>query len=263
MAIQQLADLDFNNAARVRNLPAPANPDEPVRLQDLNNYAEGLAWKDSARVATQGNVNLASPGASLDGVAMAVNDRVLVRAQDTGADNGLYIWNGAAVPMTRAPDASTASELESATLTVEEGTNAGVTYRQTAVNFTLGVGAVSFTAFGTSAPQASASASGIVELADQAETDAGVDTQRAVTPATLAASPHAAKRVDATIGDGSATTFTVTHNLNSRDVTVQVYRTSGTYDQVLCDVKRPTLNTVELTFAVAPAAGQFRVLVRR
>ena len=63
---------------------------------------------------------------------------MLVRAQTSGAENGIYVWNGAATPMTRALDASTFDELEQATTTVEEGTSAGTTYRQTAVNGTLG-----------------------------------------------------------------------------------------------------------------------------
>jgi hypothetical protein len=61
MSRKQLSDLDFGGVARIRNLPAPVNPDEPVRQQDLNSAVEGLAWKDSCRVASQANVNLSSP----------------------------------------------------------------------------------------------------------------------------------------------------------------------------------------------------------
>ena len=97
MSRKQLSDLDFGGVARIRNLPAPVNPDEPVRQQDLNSAVEGLAWKDSCRVASQANVNLSSPGASIDGITLTVGDRILVKAQTVGSENGLYIWNGAAV----------------------------------------------------------------------------------------------------------------------------------------------------------------------
>ena len=103
MSRKQLSDLDFGGVARIRNLPAPVNPDEPVRQQDLNSAVEGLAWKDSCRVASQANVNLSSPGASIDGITLTVGDRILVKAQTVGSENGLYIWNGAAVSMFTVP----------------------------------------------------------------------------------------------------------------------------------------------------------------
>ena len=144
MSRKQLSDLDFGGVARIRNLPAPVNPDEPVRQQDLNSAVEGLAWKDSCRVASQANVNLSSPGASIDGITLTVGDRILVKAQTVGSENGLYIWNGAAVAMTRSLDASTSNELEQAVTTVEEGTSAGTSWRQSVVNFVLDTGSVTW-----------------------------------------------------------------------------------------------------------------------
>ena len=114
--------LDFGNARRIVNLPNPASAQEPATRAYVDSAVEGLAWKDSCRVATQGNINLSSPGATIDGITMASGDRVLVRAQTTQSQNGIYIWNGSAVAMTRALDANTADELEQATTTVEEGT---------------------------------------------------------------------------------------------------------------------------------------------
>src|SRR5574343_172458 len=204
--------LDFGSAARILNLPAPASANEPARLADLSAAIEGLAHKDNVRVATQGNLNLASPGASIDGITLASGDRVLVRNQTTAAENGIYYWSGAAVAMTRAADASTSDELENAIVPVDEGTDAGRVFRQTAVNFVLGTGAVAFVAFGTVAPAASTTTPGIVELADQTEVDAGTDTSRVITPATLAGSSLRTRRKSQDIGDGTATQFDITHN---------------------------------------------------
>jgi len=256
-----LANLDFKGVSRILNLPSPTDPNEPARLADLNSAIEGLAWKDSVRVATQGNINLNSPGATIDGVTLSVGDRVLVKAQTTQSQNGIYVWNGASTPMTRAADANTANELEQAVVTVEEGTDAGVTYRQTQVNFTLGTDPVLWTTFGTSVPPASESTAGIAAIATQAETNAGTNDQKIVTPLKLANWSGRIRKHTATIGDGSATQFDITHNFGTRDVIVQVYRTSGNYDQVYCDVKAHTTNVVRLNFSSAPASNSYRVII--
>jgi hypothetical protein len=261
MATQILTDLDLVNAARVINLPNPASAQDAATKAYVDSLVEGLSWKDSARVSTQGNVNLASPGATIDGITMTSGDRVLVRAQSTQSQNGVYIWNGAVTPMTRALDASTVGELEQAVVTVEEGTDAGATFRQTQVNFTLDSGNVIWSAFGTSAPSASESTAGIAEIATQAETDAGTDDARIVTPLKLATWSGRLRRVAANVGDGSATQYDITHNLNTRDVKVEVFRNSGNYDTVLVDVYRTSVNAARLVFAAAPASNAYRVVV--
>lgn len=261
MATTILRTQDYNNATRIINLPNAVDPQEPATLAQLQSAVEGLAWKDSSRVSTQGNLNLASPGSTLDGVTMASGDRVLVRQQTSAAENGIYIWNGAATPMTRALDMSTAAEFESAVTTVEEGTNAGVSYRQTQVNITVGTNDVLWTAFGSGAGSASETSAGIAEIATQTETNTGTDDTRFVTPLKLANSSYVSRKFEANIGDGSATSYTVTHNLNTRDVDVTVYRNSGNYDTVGVEVQRTSVNAVVILFDVAPTSNQFRVKV--
>lgn len=261
MARKILADQDFGGVSRIRNLPLPVNPDEPARLSDLNSAVEGIAWKDSVRVASQVNVNLASPGASIDAISLTSGDRVLIKAQTTTYENGIYVWSGAATQMTRALDANTAAELEQAVTTVEEGTNAGTSWRQTSVNFTLDSGAVAFILFGASVGAASETSQGIAELATQAEVDAGSDDTRIVTPLKLATWASKVKRHQATIGDASATQIDVTHNFNTRDVQVQVWEASGSYAQVECEISATTVNMVRLNFSAAPATNSLRVVV--
>lgn len=249
--------------ATVTGVPTPTANDHAANKAYVDSAVEGLAWKDSARVSTQANISIASPGATIDGITMAANDRVLVRSQTAGAENGIYIWNGAAVPMTRSPDASTADELEQATITVEEGTNAGSTFRQSVVNLTLGTTTVTFTAFGTSAPSASETTAGIIEIATQAEVDAGSGTAFAVTADKLNAWAGRIRRFQANIGDGAATQYDVVHNLGTRDLHVQVFRNATPWDLVIVDTSQPDTNTVRLNFSTAPSSNQFRVVVIR
>jgi hypothetical protein len=261
MATQQLIDLDFNSAAKAINLPTPTASGDAATKGYVDSAIEGLAWKDSVRVATSSNVNLASPGATLDGVTMATSDRFLARGQSTGSQNGIYVWNGAATPATRAADASTAAELEQAVLTVEEGTDAGTTWRQTAVNFTLDSGTVTWTSFGTSTPSASESTAGVAELATQAEVNTGTDDARIVTPLKLATWSGRIRKHAADVGDGSATQYDITHNFNTLDVHVQVRRNGGNADFVNCEVRALSVNATRLIFAAAPTSNLFRVII--
>jgi len=76
-----------------------------------------------ARVATTGNINLSAPGATIDGVTMALGDYVLVWLQTSSIQNGTYIWNGAATAMTRTGEAAVGASLKSGTqIYVREGT---------------------------------------------------------------------------------------------------------------------------------------------
>ena len=262
MSVLVAQDLDFNDVARIQNLPDATDPQEPATLAQLNAAVEGLAWKENVRVATTANLNLSAPGSTIDGVSMATSDRFLAKDQSTASQNGIYIWNGAATAATRSDDASTFDELESATVTVDEGTaNAGTSWRQTEVNGTIDSDDVTWTAFGTVIGQATETSAGKIELATQAEVNAGTDVDRAVTPATLAGYTGFAKKYAASIGDGSNTSLTVTHNLGTRDVVVEVFRNSGNYDKIIVETRHATTNTVDVVFASAPTSTPFRVVV--
>lgn len=257
-----LSDQDFGGGAKITGLPQAIANGQPLVFEQLGAALEGLSWKDDVRAASTATINLAAPGASIDGVTMVSGNRFLAKNQTAGAENGIYIWNGSAVAATRAADMNVSAEFNSATVPVVEGTtNAGTTWRQTAANPTLGTTPVVFTSFNAGAGAASETSAGVAEIATQAETDAGTDDVRFVTPLKLATYAGRAKRYSADVGDGSNTAITLTHNLNTRDVVVVVRRNSGTYEHVMVDWGATTLNTVTLTFATAPTAAQYRATV--
>lgn len=261
MAAQQLSNLDFANVAKIVNLPAPTASGDAANKGYVDSAIEGIDWKDDAVVRTTANVNLAAPGASLDGVAMSPDDRFVASGQSATEENGIYIWNGAATPATRSPDANTSVKLENAVIGIKSGTSAGVCYRQTSVGFVLDTDPVAFVVFTAGAPPASETTAGITEIATQSETDTGTDDARAITPNKLANWSNRKRKHAADIGDGSATQYDVTHNFGTRDVHVQVRRNSGNYDFISVETQALDVNTVRLIFASAPTTNLFRVIV--
>jgi hypothetical protein len=67
-------------------------------------------------------------------------------------------------------------------------------------------------------------------------------------------------KVAASVGNGSNLSFALTHSLNTLDVAVSVHDNS-TKETVECDVVRTDANTVTVSFAVAPAANAYRVVI--
>jgi len=68
------------------------------------------------------------------------------------------------------------------------------------------------------------------------------------------------RKYAANVGDTSNTSFNIDHNLNTLDVTVQVYD-NATYDTVEVDVVRASVNRVTVSFAAAPGNNAYRVVI--
>ena len=82
---------------------------------------QGMSGKVACKVATTANITL-SATQTIDGVAVAVGDRVLVKNQTTASQNGIYIVASGA--WTRADDAATAAQLTPGSFVfVERGTS--------------------------------------------------------------------------------------------------------------------------------------------
>ena len=64
------------------------------------------------------------------------------------------------------------------------------------------------------------------------------------------------------IGDGNATSYSVNHGLNTKDVIVQLYDVSSG-DTVYADVVRTSTAVVTITFTSAPSTNDIRVLITK
>ena len=107
----------------ITNLSPGVSGTDAVNLDQLNNAVQGIDWKESARVGTTANINLASAPASIDGVTLSNGDRVLVKDQTILSENGIYIFNGSGSAMTRSADADEDLEVTAMmTVGVSEGT---------------------------------------------------------------------------------------------------------------------------------------------
>lgn len=96
-----------------------------------------------------------------------------------------------------------------------------------------------------------------LEFASSAEAEAKSDNTKAVTPASLV---NFTVKKTFTIGDGSTTAITVTHNLGTVDVVTSV-RESATDTEVECEVEYSSSTQTKFTFATAPATNAIKVVI--
>lgn len=107
-------------------LPAsdPTQANEAVRKAYVDSVASGLTWKDAVLVASTANLDLDGTE-TIDGVAVVADDRVLVKNQTTGSENGIYIV--AAGAWSRAEDLDSSDEIKGSAVFATDGTTQGGT----------------------------------------------------------------------------------------------------------------------------------------
>jgi hypothetical protein len=259
MTIAVYNGLDLKNQ-RIVNLSDPSTSTDAATKQYVDNLVQGMSWKQPVRAASTANVTVATPGTTLDGVTLAVNDRVLLKDQTTTSQNGIWVWTASGSPLTRAVDANTTPELRNATTYVSEGTvNADRAYVQTTEVTTVDTTAQTWvqTGGGTTYTAGNGLSLASTTFSVQAVASGGISV---VAGGVQLDTAIAVRKFAANVGDGTSTTLTVTHNLNTQDVTVMV-RDATTNAMVLCDIIANGVNTVQLTFATAPTSNQFRCVV--
>lgn len=238
------SDITLNNR-KIINLADGVSAQDAVTYSQLMSVLQGRTFKDAVRVATNVNQATLSGLLTLDGITTVAGDRILLFGQTTASQNGP--WVAASGAWTRPTDWDATSDISfGASFLVREGaTNADKQFTLTTDGaIVVGTTAVAFaqTGAGTTYVQGTGiSISG---------STIAIDTTVVV------------RKYAANIGDGTATSFTLTHNFGTLDVQVTV-RLISTGEQVLVDNVAATTNTVTIgVFATAPTSNQYRVIVQ-
>lgn len=262
MAFRPMNGVDMANQ-KVTNLADPSASTDAANKNYVDNVASGLTWKQPVRVATTANGALTTAyanGQTIDGVALTTGMRILIKDQTTGSENGIYTVNATGAP-TRATDADSTAELQSATVYVVAGTtNADKAFTQTANDPVVGTTALVWAQVGGGTTYTAGNGINIsgttVTAVAAASGGVTVGVGGIAIDTTLVPRKFAANNPGATGG----TAQTITHNLNTLDVDVTVVEVSTGQD-VAPDVLRNGVNTVTVTFPTTTTAGQYRVVV--
>lgn len=243
MAKSFLTDINLNGNKAI-GVAAGVQPTDAVNKSQLDAAIQGLDPKASCRAATTANITL-SGLQTIDGVALASGDRVLVKNQTNGAQNGIYVASASAWNRATDADGDNNDVTPGLQTEIEEGaTLAGsFWYLITPNPITLGTTALTFSQVNKAfTPTAG---TGIVISGSQIAVDTSVVT----------------RKFAQAIGDGTATSFVITHNLGTLDVMANIYRTASPFDEVLADIQHTSINSITVLFNTAPTASQFRVVI--
>lgn len=220
------------NSQKIVNLAPPTAGTDAANKNYVDGLSNGLSWKEPVRVATtpsRGNWDLAVDleiGAIVDGVTVAEGDRILVKDQTAPEENGIYTITGATPSPARTSDADSSDDLLGAAVFVSEGTSNGNTAWIMTTNSPI-----------------------------------TVDTTGLVWVQFGALTGSFTGKYAVNVGDDSSTAIVITHNLGTRDVVVNVREASTPWAEVECQVEMTSINTVTLTFNIAPTTDQYRCIV--
>jgi hypothetical protein len=251
---------------KITGLGNPTDDQDAATKYYVDQAVQGLTWKVAANLLSVVNAPLTGSTGTLNidtyGALTSADAgyRIVLTNQTTDADNGIYVYadNGTNYTLTRSTDGNPYTELIGATIYIQEGTTkAGTSWSQSNHYLTsfadqewvqiAGVGI--YTA-----------GDGIAITDNVIAADAGTGITVNGTGINIDTSVVVTKYA-ANVGDGTNTSYTITHNLGTKDVIVSVYDNSSPYAEVICDVQHTSTTAITLLFSVAPTSNQYRVVV--
>jgi len=250
----------------VQSSATPTTSNDLTNKQYVDSVAAGLRdFKDSVKVATTAAGTLATSfanGQSVDGYTLVTGDRILIKNQAAGEENGIYVVKASGAP-DRATDADANGEISTGTMVYVEGgtANGAQQWICSATGATPWVAGSSTSTwvmyFAVTATQAG---NGLTASANILAVGAGTGISVGADTVGIDTSVVARKYIAGTGPSTDASSWAITHSLNNRDVAVQVYDAS-TYAVVNCDVTLTDANTVTLNFGSSITANTLRAVV--
>jgi hypothetical protein len=299
------------NSQKITNLATPTGDNDAATKGYVDAARSGLDVKASVRVATTESIDLSGDLSDLvvDGVTLNNLDRLLVKSQVNGSENGIYVYSSAPAALLRAADADSSAEVTAGMFTfVSEGTvnadsgwvlttNDTITLGTTSLNFAQFSGAGQITAgngltktgntidavgtadritvnadsidiASTYSGQDSITTVGTVVFGVWEASDVGVAhggtgaSDAAGAKTNLGFMTRYAAGNDLLVPSSGIVSWAVTHNLGTKDVTVQVYDLA-TDAEVEVDVVRTSTSVVTLSWVASANvdADSYRVVI--
>jgi hypothetical protein len=254
---------------KITGLGNPTSDQDAATKYYVDQAVQGLTWKAAANLLSTVNVALTGSTGTLNidtyGALTSADAgyRIVLTNQTTDTEDGIYVYadNGTNYTLTRSTDGNPYSELIGASIYIQEGTTkAGTSWVQSNHYLTSFAGQVWVQIAGPGTLTAgnginitSNVVSAVVESgAGLSLSGSGLAVDTAVV----------VRKYNASVGDGTNTTYTVTHNLGTRDVQVTVYDNSSPYAEVMVDVQHTSTTAIAVLFSVAPTSNQYRVVVQ-
>jgi hypothetical protein len=275
------------NSQQFSSLAAASGSGQAVEYAQFNtaltNLKSGLDFKGTeATVVATANVSLSAPGATISGHTMAANDTVLLTAQSTATQNGLYNWVGASSALTRTADTSTTGSIYSGTMVAvgDAGTtDPGTVWMQTTVGtgsngaITIGTDSMTWIQPFTATTYSAGNGITITGSTIAASLGTGLTFSGSTIVPDFTVDSQYQESIVPTASTGkwtiSGAVGTYNHALGSYapDVHIYVYTSPASGftqgDEVEMYVNRSDANNVQITFPAAPASNNWIIRVAR